>query len=157
MILSPDRACAGVLATLETEVLPHLTDEVARGQLFSALYVLSEMLLGLGASPDQMQTASGRQDALFAHVASLAQGVGLQPPLPQAGPVAPPRDQAEAQRLHEAGGRIICGLLDWCWTADRTDPAVQEIHRLLRSEMRHRIEDERRLTPRPMFEQITGG
>ena len=151
------RECAGIMATLETEVLPHLHDEFARGQAFSAIYVLSEMALRLGASLDGMLAVIERQDLLFTRVAAIADAAGLQLPLHQDRPGTPPRSQAAALLVQDAGERQVCELLDWCWTAGISHPAVHEIHILLRDEMRHRIEEERKLTPRPMFTQITGG
>lgn len=151
-----ERECAGIIATLKVEVLPHLSDELARGQLFSAIYVLSEMALKLEASVGHIRLAIERQDLLFTKVAALAEAAGLQPPASPDRPDTPPHGDGAAFLVREAGERRICTLLDWCWTAP-ADPAIRTIHGLLRDEMRHRIEEELKLTPRPMFNQITGG
>lgn len=156
MKMAFERDCAGIIATLKIEVLPHLSDEIARGRLFSAIYLLSEMALKLGASLEDTLSTVRRQDALFAEIAAVAAAARLRPPPPPDRTAGPPHDATAAHLAREAGGRQVCRLLDWCWTAP-ADPAIGKIHELLRTEMRHRIEEERKLTPRPMLNQITGG
>lgn len=160
MSKSFDRLIDGAIESLQSHVLAKVSDDFARGQIFSIIYALKQMKLAadwrIAPLLDQVRV----QDAAFAAVRELGAGAG-HPVIPDV-----PRirngvlEAEELERLRDLGDRQLAELLFWATGNDvqAADAArADEIAKILRQHMVDQLKVEADLTAKSMLQEIATG
>ena len=149
------RLIDGMCATLRTEVLPRLTDEFARGQVFGVINLLNTFKVRADWSAGFLAQQVAAQCRALDRAAALlrAQPVaGSMPTLPPREPSAPV-SAADLLEMRDEGNRAIGALLGWLADAQGGMPPglAAQVERELRDAMLAEIDIELKHSPRPMF------
>ena len=145
------RVFDGVIGTLNESVLPNLTDEYARGQVFASIYLLSELKI-------RTDWAEGwLRDHLAIHLAVFAEA-GAQPGVPSA-PFTAVGDDLPVARLaamRDEGDAWLCAAQRWIDEAPAGESRAaveQAIGRAIKAQAALDVA----LTPRPMYTKVAKG
>lgn len=155
------RLIDGMCATLRTEVLPRLSDEFARSQVFGLINLLNTFKVRADWSAGFLLEQIAAQHKALQNVTMLVQEAptSLAPPsiaapaAPQATPVA------ELLALRDEGNRAIGAWSAWV-DANRASlkPALAEhLDTQLREAMRAEVDLELKHAPRPLFAEMSSG
>ncbi|MEO8296397.1 MAG: hypothetical protein ABI574_01175 [Burkholderiales bacterium] len=156
--MSPDlhRLIDGIIGSINESVLPQLNDEFARGQLFSALYLLSELQLRADWGQGWLREHLAIHEAAFNAVraAGPTATAGLPPP-----PFDALGDETSVPRLlalRDAADRWLCDIQRWL---DATpagaprDAVAQAVSQALKAQAALEL----RLTPKPAYSKVAKG
>ncbi len=149
------RLIDGMIEALRQNVLPATEGEHARGQIFGVIYMLKNLRLRAGWTPEFL----GEQlDALEELRAALERIEGLPATAPRPAPLAQQaatsRSTAEMARARDAGDAQVCELIDWQAAQPAKNAAVdQAVDAYLRRQLRHELQT----SARPMFAEISLG
>lgn len=153
---SLQRLIHGMVATLRSEVIPHVDTEFARGQAFGVIYMLNSILLRAQWSTafygEQLAAQAELRDVLV----PLVEGLGA-PALPEAAP--PGADAAELEAQRDANDGSVCELISWlAGNASRmeTDRATA-INAALHNYMNRQLKFELSTSAKPMFAEMSSG
>ena len=155
------RLIDGMCATLRTQVLPRLTDEYARSQVFGVINLLNTFKVRADWSAGFLLQQVGAQRVALDGAAELLVGQ----PSATAPPAAPSGDVPRAVAINELlalrdeGNRAIGALLGWL-DAERSQVApgtAAQLETLLRTAMRAEVDIELKNSPRPLFAEMSSG
>ncbi len=149
------RLIDGMIEALRQNVLPATEGESARGQIFGVIFLLKNLRLRAGWSPEflgeqldaleELRVALERIDGLPAEAPRPAK---LDPPL------ARPRSTAEMEKARDLGDARVCELIDWQAAQPAKNEAVDRaVDGYLRRQLRHELST----SARPMFAEISLG
>lgn len=157
MSASYDRLVDAAVESLRVHVLPDITNDFSRGQLFSVIFALRSLKLAGTWRPAPLLEQIAIQDAAFAAVKQLAGRTGF-PALPD-GPRAASAaiSTTDLESLRNSGDRLIGGILAWTSGAGAAEPNATEIERILRGAVRDQLKVELALTPKSMLHAIATG
>jgi hypothetical protein len=145
--------CRALSASLRADVLPHLHDGYARGQLAAAIYALHNLESQASWSEEELAQRADRSEAALAQARLGLERLGLPPraaQLPVASSAAARRDAADA---------AICVLFDWLAerrAAGEMSAAMQAIERQLLDQAAEIVRHEKRLVPPSMMRELSG-
>lgn len=155
------RLIDGMCVTLRAQVLPRLTDDYARSQVFGVINLLNTFKVRADWSAGFLLEQIQAQREALHNVAELLRQAPPQidvpavPALPT--PVATP--VAELLALRDEGNRAIGAWSAWL---DANRARLQESHaaridELLREAMRAEVAIELKNSPRPLFAEMSSG
>jgi hypothetical protein len=152
------RLIDGMVATLRSEIIPHVEGDFARGQAFGLIYMLNSMRLRAAWSNEflleQIRALEDASRELESVVADLPGAPALSLRVPSALPTA-----GELELMRDQGNAHVCDLIDWLAAHGAGAPAVavaraddviaRYIHRQLKWELS--------TSAKPMFDEISRG
>ncbi|MEZ5727350.1 MAG: hypothetical protein R3E48_04620 [Burkholderiaceae bacterium] len=153
------RLIDGMTATLRSEVLPRLSDDFARGQVFGVINLLNTLRVrgdwAIGYLHDEV---AAQRDAL-ARAAEMLAEAGVEGPARPTTPLPEPTVAADLERLRDEGNAAIIAWLRWLWTDPAgLDPALAAgVEAALRESMRAEVKIELAHSSRPMFAEMSQG
>jgi hypothetical protein len=153
MTTSVPALCRLLALSLRENVLPHLSDPFARGQLAAALYALASMEAKAGWSYEVLEQWADAREAAVAEANKSISEAGLAPPL-----FEPFRGTQQDKRI-EAADDAICNLFDWLEM--RRQPGeptskLASIERQLLLRAHEAAQTEKRLVPSSMMRELSG-
>jgi hypothetical protein len=155
------RLIDGMCATLRAEVLPRLTDDYARSQVFGVINLLNTFRVRADWSAGFLLQQIAAQHEALQGIADLLRNAPAQfewpavPALPA--PAATPVADLLAER--DAGNRAVGAWSAWL-DANRASldaPRAERIDQLLRAAMRAEVAIELKNAPRPLFAEMSSG
>lgn len=147
-----DRVFDGIIGMLNESVIPNLTDEVTRGQVFATIYALSELKVRTDWSADWLRRHLDIQLAAFA--AAGEGGDDLPPPPFVEVPLG--LSPSELAEMRDAGDAWLCAAQGWI---DRTgaSPGRDQVDRAAVDAILAQTYLEMQLTPKPMYSKVAKG
>ena len=148
------RLIDGMVATLRSEIIPHLDGEFARGQAFGVIYMLNSIRLRADWSPAFL----GEQLAALAELAAVLQGLGVDAKYIPA-TAHDSNDSRALEALRDEGDHRVCALMDWLEQQRTQLPAdrVSAIDAALFRCMNRQLKWELSTSAKPMFAEISSG
>ncbi|MGE4322156.1 MAG: hypothetical protein AB7E60_03925 [Sphingobium sp.] len=144
------RVFDGVIGTLNESVLPNLTDEYARGQVFASIYLLSELKIrtdwAAGWLRDHLAIHLAAFDAVRDTGAPAAPFAAAPDDLPVAR-LAAMRDEADAW---------LCAVQRWIDAAPE-GPARATVEQAIGRAIKAQAALDVALTPKPMYTKVAKG
>jgi hypothetical protein len=155
------RLIDGMCATLRTEVLPRLTDDYARSQVFGVINLLNTFKVRADWSAGFLLQQIGAQRQAFGSAAELLVGQTTAAPAPALprGDVPGAVASNELLALRDEGNLAIGELLGWL-DAERSKlvPGIAvQLDTVLRTAMRAEVDIELKNSPRPLFAEMSSG
>jgi hypothetical protein len=148
---SLDRLFAGLIASLNGEIIPRLDDEFARGQAYAAMDLLNNLrprldwAVGPLAEQIAAQLAAARRIELLAPEQALPEALQAQPQ---------PASGEALRQYRDALDEHLCRVLDWLPQAPTAlRDAVQAV---LNQYMQAQVRREVSLAAKPLFGEIAG-
>ena len=148
------RLIDGMVATLRSEIIPHLDGEFARGQAFGVIYMLNNIRLRADWSPAFL----GEQLAALAELAAALQALGVEAKfIPET--ARDSTDPRVLEALRDEGDRRVCALMDWLEQQRAQLPAdtASALDAALFRYMNRQLKWELSTSAKPMFAEISGG
>ncbi len=148
------RLIEGMVATLRSEIIPHLDGDFARGQAFGVIYMLNNIRLRTDWSPAFL----GEQLAALAALAAALDGLGVDTKLiPET--VQGSTDPRVLEALRDEGDRRVCCLMDWLEQQRVTlaTDTVSALDAALFRYMNRQLKWELSTSAKPMFAEISSG
>ncbi len=156
-----ERLVDGMCTTLRAEVLPRMSDEYARSQVYGVINALNTFKLRAGWSALFLVEQIQAQRAALAAALALAAGAAGAPPVPELpalpGPALDPVAGLLASR--DAGNHALGEWLAWLAAPGHglaTDVA-QALEQALLAALRAELSIELKHSPRPLFAEMSGG
>jgi hypothetical protein len=146
-----DRLFAGLIASLQREIIPRLDDEFARGQAYAAMDLLNNLRPRLDWAVGPLAEQIAAQLAAAERIAALAPRHAL----PESLQAAPRPASGEALRNYrDALDEHLCQVLDGLPQA----PAAQRdaLQAVLTQYMKEQVRREVSLAAKPLFGEIAG-
>ncbi len=149
------RLLDGMIEALRHNVLPATEGEFARGQIFGVIYLLKNLRLRAGWSPEFL----GEQlDALEELRVALERIDGLPAEAPRPAKLEQsmtrPRSTAEMEKARDLGDARVCALIDWQAAQTAKNEAVDRaVDGYLRRQLRHELTT----SAKPMFAEMSLG
>jgi len=146
-----DRLFAGLVASLQGEIIPRLDDEFARGQAYAAVDLLNNLRPRLDWAVGPLAEQVAAQLAAAQRIAAVAPEHAL----PQELEAVPQAATGEALRRHrDALDEHLCKVLDRLAQA----PAGQReaLQAVLTQYMKEQVRREVSLAAKPLFGEIAG-
>ena len=153
---SLQRLIDGMVSTLRSEVIPHVTTEFARGQVFGVIYALNSIQL-------RAEWSARHFHELLAAQAELRESVGPllviadAPALPEA--AAAGADARALEALCDANDNLVCALIEWlpanteCIGAGRACAIDAALHHYMNRQLKFELSS----TAKPMFAEMSSG
>ena len=148
------RLIDGMVATLRSEIIPHLDGEFARGQAFGVIYMLNNIRLRADWSPAFL----GEQLTALAELAAVLQGLGVEAKfIPET--ARDSTDPRVLEALRDEGDRRVCALMDWLEQQRAQLPAdtASALDAALFRYMNRQLKWELSTSAKPMFAEISSG
>ncbi len=148
------RLIDGMVATLRSEIIPHLDGEFARGQAFGVIYMLNNIRLRADWSPAFL----GEQLAALAELAAALQALGVEAKfIPET--ARDSTDPRVLEALRDEGDRRVCALMDWLEQQRAQLPAdtASALDAALFRYMNRQLKWELSTSAKPMFAEISSG
>ena len=148
------RLIEGMVATLRSEIIPHLAGEFARGQAFGVIYMLNNIRLRADWSPSFL----GEQLAALAELAAALQALGVEAKfIPET--ARDSTDPRVLEALRDEGDRRVCALMDWLEQQRAQLPAdtASALDAALFRYMNRQLKWELSTSAKPMFAEISSG
>jgi hypothetical protein len=152
------RLIDGMVATLRSEIIPHIEGEFARGQAFGVIYMLNSLKLRASWSNGFLNEQLRALNDVSQELAPLA-GELPGAPIPGAPPLANLPDAATLETERDAGNQRLCELVDWLASnAATASPearlrAETAIDKYLNRQFRYELST----SAKPMFVEMSGG
>lgn len=151
------RLIDGALTTLRADVLPHVDDEHARGQVWGVINLLNTLKVRADWSADFLLQQLEAQRRALGVVAEALRGEAAMPAgVPGAVPQIP--SAADLMAARDQGNKVIALLLAWlAEPPPGVEPAaLAAAEAALLGAMRAEIEIELKYVPRPPFALMSG-
>ena len=150
------RLIDGMIEALRQNVLPATEGEFARGQVFAVIYLLKNLRLRAGWSPEfvgeQLEALEELRIAL-----ERIDGLPIEAPRPtrRTSPATlTSLTTAQMEQARDAGDAQVCALIDWQAAQPAKNAAVDRaVDAYLRRQLRHELST----SARPMFAEISLG
>jgi hypothetical protein len=150
------RLIDGMIEALRQNVLPATEGELARGQIFGVIYLLKNLRLRAGWSPDFLGEQLAALEELRVALERI-DGLPAEAPRPvKLAERAPGSSSsvAEMERARDAGDARVCELIDWQAAQTAKNEAVDRaVDAYLRRQLRHELTT----SAKPMFAEISLG
>jgi hypothetical protein len=150
------RLIDGMVATLRSEVIPHIGSEFARGQVFGVIYMLNSIRLRAEWSAAFFQEQIAAQMELRETLIPLVETLGA-PALPEAAPAGAGVQAMEA--LRDGNDGRACELI--VWLADNRGRIGEETASAIDAALQHYMNRQLKLelstSAKPMFAEISSG
>lgn len=146
------RLIEGIIATLRSDVIPHIPDAYARGQAVGVIDLLNNLSPRLDWSAGPLEAGlRARREALA--LAWQALGVREAPAAPT--PTVTPTEAllAERDRLDAEISDLLARLMAAADPGPAEDAALGHLRRHMHADLKAEL----RLTRRPLFAEIAGG
>ncbi|MGQ0622475.1 MAG: hypothetical protein ACT4QA_21635 [Panacagrimonas sp.] len=150
------RLIEGMVATLRSEVIPHVDTEFARGQAYGVIYLLNSIRLRAEWSAGFFREQLAAQLELREALAPLHKELDG-PDLPDTAPTG--ADSKTLELLRDANDERICELIVW-----RSDKAAligteraNVIEAALQRYMNRQLKWELQTSAKPMFAEMSSG
>ena len=158
-----ERLVEGMCTTLRAEVLPRMSDEYARSQVYGVINALNTFKLRAGWSAAFLiqQVQAQRAALAAAQAVAVAAGAAGAPPMPELpalpGPALDPVAGLLASR--DAGNQALGEWLAWLATPGHGlgVAAAQGLEQTLLAALRAELSIELKHSPRPLFAEMSGG
>jgi hypothetical protein len=153
MINSIPALCRVLGASLRENVLPHLSDPYARGQLAAALYALANMESKATWSHELLASLADAREAALGEANTSILALGSSPP------TFAPVDATRQEKRLEALDDAICVLFDWLEvqrSASENSTDFSLIERQLLRRVHDIAQQEKRLVPPSMMLELSG-
>lgn len=156
MINSLGRIFDGIVEMLRDQVLPRLSDDFARGQVYGAIDLLGNLKTRVEWDAGALRDDVTARTDLIGKIAALLGG---------AGPTAPATSlsaTAGGAELEEIRGRLdehLCRVIDWISEHRSELPAerVAEVESAIRDQQRSGLKRAVKLTAPPLFGEMSRG
>ncbi len=148
------RLIDGMVATLRSEIIPHLDGEFARGQAFGVIYMLNNIRLRADWSPAFL----GEQLAALVELAVSLGSLGVDTKfIPETAPDS--SDPRVLEALRDEGDQRVCALMDWLeqQRAQLSVDTAAALDAALFRYMNRQLKWELSTSAKPMFAEISGG
>ena len=148
------RLIDGMVATLRSEIIPHLDGEFARGQAFGVIYMLNNIRLRADWSPAFL----GEQLVALAELAAALQALGVEAKfIPET--ARDSTDPRVLEALRDEGDRRVCAVMDWLEEQRAQLPAdtASALDAALFRYMNRQLKWELSTSAKPMFAEISSG
>lgn len=166
-----ERLVEGMCTTLRAEVLPRISDEYARSQVYGVINALNTFKLRAGWSAAFLIQQVQAQRSALAEAQALAAGATGAPPVPEltpellagryAGPSADPCTDPIATLLaaRDAGNQALGEWLAWLATPGHglAKEVAHGLEQTLLAALRAELSIELKFSPRPLFAEMSGG
>jgi hypothetical protein len=152
------RLIDGMVATLRSEIIPHIEGEFARGQAFGVIYMLNSLKLRASWSNGFLNEQLRALSDVSQPLAPLARDLPGAP-IPGARPPADLPDAAALEAERDEGNQRLCELVDWLATNTATVSreararAETAIDKYLNRQFRYELST----NAKPMFVEMSGG
>jgi hypothetical protein len=152
------RLIDGMIATLRSEIIPHVDGDFARGQAFGLIYMLNSIRLRAAWSNEflleQLQALEEASCDLQAVMTDLPGAPVLMLRAPSGLPTA-----GELESMRDQGAASICGLIDWLATHGAGAPAaaVARADDIIARYIHRQLKWELSTSAKPMFDEISRG
>jgi hypothetical protein len=152
------RLIDGMVATLRSEIIPHVEGDFARGQAFGLIYMLNSIRLRAAWSNEflleQIRALEDASRELEAVIADLPGAPALTVRAPSALPTA-----GELESLRDQGAARICDLIDWLAAHGAGAPgvAVARADDVIARYIHRQLKWELSTSAKPMFDEISRG
>jgi hypothetical protein len=152
------RLIDGMVATLRTEVIPHIDGDYARGQAFGIVYMLNSLKLRCSWSNafliEQLKALEDASRELAALTPALPEA-----PIPD---VRAPSDLPDAgvlEAMRDAGDSRLSDLIDWLAThgGDVPADARARVEKIIDAYLARQAKYEISTSAKPMFVEMSGG
>ena len=147
------RLIDGMIEALRQNVLPATEGEFARGQIFAVIYLLKNLRLRAGWSPELL----GEQLAALEELRTALEridGLPAEAPRPARMAGATSLTTAQMEKARNAGDAQVCALIDWQATQTAKNAAVDRaVDTYLHRQLRHELQT----SAKPMFAEISLG
>lgn len=143
----------GIIGSLNENVLPNLADEFARGQVFAAIYLLSEMKIRADFGQGWLREHLKIHEEAFVQI--RASGVDGLPP-PPFDKVGEGLDSAQLAKLRDEADEYLCALQRWVDTQPQ-GPARRSLDMIVSNAVRAQAALEVKLTPKPIYSKVARG
>jgi hypothetical protein len=160
MTNSLERIFDGIIDVLRSRVIPKIGDEFARGQAYGAVELLCNLKPRVEWAVGPLYDDVAERIELVERIAELVERVA--PPAPAAPTerlAASRRTAAELEPMRDRLDEYLCGVLRWVAMHREILPAGRagEIETAIRDQQRARLRREVKLTPPPLFGEISRG
>jgi hypothetical protein len=152
------RLIDGMVATLRSEIIPHIEGEFARGQAFGVIYMLNSLKLRASWSNGFLNEQLRALSDVSQELAPLA-GELPGAPIPGARPPADLPDAAALEAERDEGDQRLCELVDWLAANPATVSPEARAHaeaaidKYLNRQFRYELST----SAKPMFVEMSGG
>jgi hypothetical protein len=149
-----DRLFGGIIASLQSEIIPRLDDEFARGQAYAAVDLLNNLRPRLDWAVGPLSEQITAQLQALRRIEELARALPQRPPFasPLVEAPLPPTGEGLRQRRDQLDEHL-CRVLDWLAGV----PAGSEpIGAVLTQYMKEQVRREVNLAAKPLFGEIAG-
>lgn len=146
-----NRLIEGIIATMRSDVIPHVADPYARGQAVGVIDLLNNIAPRVEWAQAPLARLVEEKRGLLAEIAALAPGVAPPPGVDQ------PLDSADD--LLAAKGRLDAAIGDaiaLIWPR-RHEPYFARAAALVQSHLHDEMAAELKMTRKPLFAEIASG
>ncbi|SEP11402.1 hypothetical protein SAMN04490248_12615 [Salinihabitans flavidus] len=144
------RLIEGIVTTLRDDIVPHVSDPYARGQAVGVIDLLNNFGDRLEWDAEQVAKSLDAKRRALAEAKALA--AGEVPPEPEATEPVAVRDLLA--QCHDIDSEISDRLIEW---SRLEGDAVRAAGERLRRHMHDELEEEMKMTKRPLFAEIAKG
>lgn len=145
------RLIDGIIATLRSDVIPHVQDGYARGQAVGVIDLLNNIAPRVEWTQGLLSQRIEQKRALLAEVAGLVPGL---PVTPQPGHPASSAD--DLVRVKADLDSAISDAIALIWPR-RTEPGFDRAAGLVKAHLHDEMTAEMKLTRKPLFAEIASG
>jgi hypothetical protein len=152
------RLIDGMCGTLREHVLPQLTDEFARGQVYGVIFALNTLKVRGDWSTTFLSEELAAQRSALEELTRLAASVPVPAPWATVPELPPATPAARLEQLRNDGARALTDALAWLSRhRDAVPSAVAgAMEEAIRRSARVEIEIEMKNAARPMFAEMSG-
>jgi hypothetical protein len=157
MTNSLERIFGGIIDVLRSRVIPKIDDEFARGQAYGAVDLLCNLRPRVEWAVGPLYDDVAERIALVERIASLVERAA--PPAPAESLATSRLTAAELEPMRDRLDEYLCEVLRWVAVHRQTLPVGRagEIEAAIRDQQRARLRREVKLTPPPLFGEISRG
>jgi hypothetical protein len=147
-----------MVATLRTEVIPHVEGDYARGQAYGVIYMLNSLKLRASWSNGFLMEQVRALEDVWRALHTVALDL---PGAPIPAMQAPPAllDAAAMEAARNEGDKNLCDLIDWLATNRRalSLEALRRAEEIIDGYIERQSKFELSTSAKPMFVEMSGG